>query len=84
MSYNQNNIGIYFSREEAKEMLKCFGDAIRSGQYKHKLDYKIYRELRDNAHGFYVNEDDATYELFLTDGTTEIMTDTNGHRTFAN
>lgn len=77
-----NNIGIYFSREEAKEMLKRFGDAIRDGQYKQKLEYKVYRALRDNAHGFYVNEDDATYELFLTDGTTEIYTDENGHRSF--
>lgn len=79
-----DNIGIYFSREEAKEMLKRFGDAIKSGQYKDKLEYKVYRELRDNAHGFYVNEGDATYELFLTDGMTENMTDTNGHRTFTN
>lgn len=84
MSYKQNNIGIYFSREEAKEMLRRFGDAIRDGQYKKKLEYKVYRALRDNAHGFYVNEDNATYELFLTDGTTEIMTDINGHRTFIN
>lgn len=77
-----NNIGIYFSREEAKEMLKRFGDAIRDGQYKQKLEYKVYRALRDNAHGFYVNEDTTTYELFLTDGTTEIYTDENGHRSF--
>lgn len=77
-----NNIGIYFSREEAKEMLKRFGDAIRQGQYKEKLEYKVYRELRDNAHGFYINEDDATYEVFLTDGTTEILTDKNGYRSF--
>lgn len=77
-----NNIGIYFSREETKEMLQRFGQAIRDGQYTQKLNYKIYRELRDNAYGFYINEDDATYEVFLTDGTTEIFTDKNGHRSF--
>ena len=80
-----HNIGIYFSQAEARAMLNHYSKLVREGKAK-KIDYDVYRALKDSTYGFYVNEDYVTpnymFDLFITDGKSEIFVDEWGEKHF--
>lgn len=80
-----HNIGIYFSQAEARAMLNHYSKLVREGKAK-KIDYEVYRALKDSTYGFYVNEDYVTpnymFDLFITDGKSEIYVDEWGEKHF--
>ena len=80
-----HNIGIYFSQAEARAMLNHYSKLVREGKAK-KIDYDVYRALKDSTYGFYVNEDYVTpnymFDLFITDGKSEIYVDEWGEKHF--
>lgn len=81
-----HNIGIYFSQSEARELLNRYSNLIREGKAK-KIDYEVYRALKDSTYGFYVNEDEDAFgepmfDLFITDGKSEIYVDSWGEKHF--
>ena len=73
-----HNIGIYFSQSEARVMLNHYSKLVREGKAK-KIDYDVYRALKDSTYGFYVNEDyvspNYVFDLFITDGKFELCVD---------
>ena len=80
-----HNIGIYFSQAEAKAMLNHYSKLVREGKAK-KIDYDVYRALKDSTYGFYVNEDyvspNYVFDLFITDGKSELYVDEWGKKHF--
>ena len=80
-----HNIGIYFSQDEAKAMLNHYSKLVRGGWVK-KIDYEVYRALKDSTYGFYINEDyvnpNYVFDLFITDGKSEIYVDSWGEKHF--
>ena len=80
-----HNIGIYFSKAEARAMLNHYSKLVREGRAK-KIDYDVYRALKDSTYGFYVNEDYVTpnymFDLFITDGKSELYVDEWGEKHF--
>lgn len=80
-----HNIGIYFSQAEARAMLNHYSKLVREGKAK-KIDYDVYRALKDSIYGFYVNEDyvspNYVFNLFITDGKSEIYVDEWGEKHF--
>ena len=80
-----HNIGIYFSQSEAKELLNHYSDFVRKGKAK-KIDYEVYRALKDSTYGFYINEDyispNYVFDLFITDGKSEVYVDEWGEKHF--
>ena len=80
-----HNIGIYFSQDEAREMLSHYSDLVYKGRVK-KINYDVYRALKDSTYGFYVNEDyiypNYVFDLFITDGKSEIYVDEWGEKHF--
>ena len=83
---NTHNIGIYFSQAETKAMLNHYSKLVREGKAK-KIDYEVYRALKDSTYGFYVNEDedafgDYIFDLFITDGKSEVYVDDWGVKHF--
>lgn len=80
-----HNIGIYFSQAEARAMLNHYSKLVREGKAK-KIDYDVYRALKDSTYGFYVNEDYVTpnymFDLFITDGKSELYVDEWGEKHF--
>ena len=81
-----HNIGIYFSQAEARAMLNHYSKLVREGKVK-KIDYDVYRALKDSTYGFYVNEDEGAFgeymfDLFITDGKSELYVDDWGEKHF--
>lgn len=80
-----HNIGIYFSQAEARAMLNHYSKLVREGKAK-KIDYDVYRALKDSTYGFYVNEDyvspNYVFDLFITDGKSELYVDEWGEKHF--
>lgn len=80
-----HNIGIYFSQAEARAMLNHYSKLVREGKAK-KIDYDVYRALKDSTYGFYVNEDyvspNYVFDLFITDGKFELYVDEWGEKHF--
>ena len=81
-----HNIGIYFSQAEARAMLNHYSKLVREGKAK-KIDYDVYRALKDSTYGFYVNEDEGAFgeymfDLFITDGKSELYVDEWGEKHF--
>lgn len=81
-----HNIGIYFSQTEARAMLNHYSKLVREGKAK-KIDYDVYRALKDSTYGFYVNEDEDAFgepmfDLFITDGKSELYVDEWGEKHF--
>lgn len=80
-----HNIGIYFSQAEARVMLNHYSKLVREGKAK-KIDYDVYRALKDSTYGFYVNEDyvspNYVFDLFITDGKFELYVDEWGEKHF--
>lgn len=80
-----HNIGIYFSQAEARAMLNHYSKLVREGKAK-KIDYDVYRALKDSTYGFYVNEDyvspNYVFDLFITDGKSELFVDDWGEKHF--
>ena len=80
-----HNIGIYFSQSEARELLNRYSKLVRERKAK-KIDYEVYRALKDSTYGFYVNEDyispNYVFDLFITDGKSEIYVDSWGEKHF--
>lgn len=80
-----HNIGIYFSQVEARAMLNHYSKLVREGKAK-KIDYDVYRALKDSTYGFYVNEDyvspNYVFDLFITDGKSELYVDEWGEKHF--
>ena len=81
-----HNIGIYFSQAEARAMLNHYSKLVREGKAK-KINYDVYRALKDSTYGFYVNENegafgDYMFDLFITDGKSELYVDEWGEKHF--
>ena len=81
-----HNIGIYFSQDEARAMLNHYSKLVHEGKAE-KINYDVYRALKDSTYGFYVNEDkgafgDYMFDLFITDGKSELYVDGWGEKHF--
>jgi hypothetical protein len=81
-----HNIGIYFSQNEARELLNHYSKLVHEGKAE-KIDYNVYRALKDSTYGFYVNEDEdafgeCVFDLFTTDGKSEIYVNSWGEKHF--
>ena len=80
-----HNIGIYFSQAEARAMLSHYSDLVYKGLAK-KINYDVYRALKDSTYGFYVNENYVSpnyiFDLFITDGKSELYVNECGEKCF--
>ncbi len=80
-----HNIGIYFSQAEARAMLTHYSSYVRQKKAQ-KIEYEVYRALKDNIYGFYINENyvnsNYVFDLFLTDGKSRTYVDEWGEKHF--